>query len=306
MFLDNIFMGIDIELRKILFGIKCLVGIKFPVGISIDVTYKCNLKCKHCYFLQQNHQNELDDKSLLNEIKKVKKRYKSIVHASWVGGEPLLRKNVVKEGMKNFPLNMIVTNGSIELPKWKNCVFNVSVDGTKKYYEKIRGLKIYEIVKQNADRNDIHVNVACVLNKKNYRCIEDLLKEWKKTRVKGIIFDFYTPIKGIKEDLWINWKERDKIIDKLLRLKKIYGSFILNSEPVLELMKSKNSRKISQNCILQRAVISLDPMGNQKLPCVMGDKADCSRCGCVVPFYIESIMVKKQIKSFFSARKLFS
>ena len=38
---------------------------------------------------------------------------------------------------------MVVTNGSIELPKWKNCVFNISIDGTKEYYEKIRGLKMF-------------------------------------------------------------------------------------------------------------------------------------------------------------------
>ena len=27
-------------------------GLPKPVGVSIDITNKCNLKCKHCYFLQ--------------------------------------------------------------------------------------------------------------------------------------------------------------------------------------------------------------------------------------------------------------
>jgi len=282
-----------------------LFRVKFPIGISIDVTNRCNCKCKHCYFLQQGYKKELNDKDLLERIKEIKNKYPTIIHASWVGGEPLLRKNVIEQGLKLFPFNMVVTNGSIELPKWKNCVFNVSVDGTKRYHEKIRGLKIYDKVKQHTNRNDIHVNIACVLNKENYQCIENLLEEWKNTKIGGINFDFYTPIKGIKEDLWLNWKERDKVIDKLLELKKQYGDFILDSEPVLKLMKSNNSKKITLNCILPRAVICLDPMGNRKLPCVIGDKADCSRCGCIIPFQMESVLIKKQIKSFQVTKKLF-
>ncbi len=285
---------------------NALAGIQFPIGISIDVTNRCNLKCKHCYFFQQNHKEELGNEDLLNKIRKIKDKYPSIIHASWVGGEPLLRKEVVEKGLKLFPFNMVVTNGSIELPKWNNCVFNVSVDGTKEYYEKLRGLKIYDKVKKHANRNDIHVNIACVLNKKNHHCIEPFLKEWRNTKVGGVNFDFYTPIKGIEENLWLNWKERDKIIQQLLVLKKKYGNFILNSKSILKLMKSENSKKITSNCILPKAVICLDPIGNRKLPCVIGDKADCTKCGCVVPFQIESIIVKKQLESFLVTKKLFT
>lgn len=137
-------------------------GIKFPIGISIDVTHRCNLKCKHCYFLKQNYKSELSEEIFLKKIKEIKKDYPSIIHASWVGGEPLLRKSLVKKGMKLFPFNMIVTNGTMRLPKWKNCAFNISVDGTKKYYEKIRGVNFYDKVKQNANRKDISVNISCV------------------------------------------------------------------------------------------------------------------------------------------------
>lgn len=282
-----------------------LFGTKFPMAISIDVTNKCNLRCKHCYFFEQNHKNELSEKDLLKKVKEIKKEYPSIIHASWVGGEPLLRKNVVEEGMKLFPFNMVVTNGSIELPKWKNCIFNVSVDGTKEYYEEVRGLKIYDKVKEHANRNDIHVNIACVLNKKNYYCIEDLLKEWKETKIEGVNFNFYTPIKGISDDLWLNWEERDIIIKKLLKLRKVYGNFLMNPEPILKLMLSENSKDITSNCVVRKAAFCIDPMGNRKLPCVIGDKADCLKCGCIVPFFIESVFVRKQIKSLLIIKKGF-
>lgn len=281
-------------------------GIKYPVGMSIDVTNKCNLRCKHCYFFQQNQEKELSDSELLNRIKVFKKAYPSMEQATWVGGEPLLRKDLIIEGMKLFPFNMIVTNGTKELPNWKNCVFNVSVDGTKKYYEKIRGAGLYEKVKMNADRDDIRVNIACVLNKENYFCIEDLLEEWAKTKVRGVTFDFYTPIRGIKSDLWLNWQERDQIIRKLMDLRKKYGGFLLDSEPVLELMLSENSQKLTTNCIVPKAVVCMDSAGNIKRPCVMGNKADCSRCGCIIPFLIESFAVRKQLGTFTSVKNGFT
>ena len=283
-----------------------LFGIKFPIGISVDVTNKCNLRCKHCYFFQQNYQKELSEDKLLEKIIEIKKKYPSIIHASWVGGEPLLRKNVVEKGLKFFPFNMIVTNGTIELPKWKDCVFNVSVDGTKKYYEKVRAPKMYDRVKRNANRNDIHINIACVLNKKNYYCIEDLLKEWRKTKVGGVNFDFFTPIKGAGKDLWLNFQERDKVIYKLLELRKKYGNFLMNPKPVLELMLSKNAKRITTNCPVTKAAICLDPMGNRKLPCVIGERADCARCGCVIPFFIESVLIKKQVSSFLITKRGFT
>lgn len=285
---------------------NALFGLKFPIGISVDVTNRCNLRCSHCYFNQQDQNEELDDQQMLERIKQVKEEYPSIIHGSWVGGEPLLRKRVVEEGMELFPFNMVVTNGSMELPKWKNCVFNVSVDGTKEYHEKMRGPKTYDNTKKHADRDDVHVNIACVLTTENYSCIEDIVLEWKETKVGGINFDFYTPIRGIDEELWIDWDKRNRIIDKLVLLKKRYGDFILNSVPVLEMMKSESSREITSKCVLPEATICLDALGGRKLPCVIGNKADCSRCGCIIPFQIESVIVRKELSSFTVTKKLFT
>jgi Fe-coproporphyrin III synthase len=118
-------------------------------------------------------------------------------------------------------------------------------------------------------------------------------------------FDFYTPIGGIQEDLWLNWQERDAVVLKLIKLKRQYGNFLLNSRPILELMLSKNSKRITSNYLLPKAVICLDAMGNRKLPCVIGKKADCLRCGCMVPFSMESIFARHQIRSFPMVLRLF-
>jgi len=237
----------------------------------------------------------LSNTALLNKIKEIKKKYPSIIHASWVGGEPLLRKDVVKQGIKLFPFNLIVTNGTLPLPHWKNCGFNVSVDGTKKYHDEIRGKGIYEKVKKNiAHRDDI--SLACTINRINYKCLPEMIEEWSKTKVTGITFGFHTPSKGEKDPLWLDWKERDRVIYMLVGLKRKYGNFILNSYPILELMLSKNCKEVTANCPLLSGLFCMDPQGNQKLPCVIGPKADCSKCGCPIP-YILSSLHKLQLES---------
>ncbi len=275
-----------------------------PTTISIDVTNKCNLRCKHCYFYEQEQQPELSEEELLTLLKKLKSQF-PLVHASWIGGEPLLRKKVVEKGMRLFPFNMIVTNGTIELPYWKNCVFNVSVDGTRKYYEKVRG-KHYDKVKQNADRDDVKVHAVCVLSRLNVGCIEEMVKEWSRTKVRGVGFDFYTPIVGLNDNNWISWKERDKIIDRLFALKKEYGDFLLNSSTMLKLMRSNTAKEIVANCNSKDIVYSIDPSGNRKLPCVIGEKADCTRCGCVVPYLNSDMSFLDRIKASRDARRIYS
>lgn len=73
-----------------------------PLFAAIDVTYKCNLCCKHCYNSSGGNKNsrtdELTDEQLLYIIESVAKTHPESV--CFCGGEPLLRKNVLFEGAK--------------------------------------------------------------------------------------------------------------------------------------------------------------------------------------------------------------
>ncbi len=284
---------------------KTFFRVHYPIGFSFDVTNRCNLRCKHCYFLYNNEKSELTEIELINKIHLLKTQFPSAIHAAWIGGEPLLRTDLLIECTKLFPMNMVVTNGTIELPTLTNCMFNVSVDGTKDYYEKIRG-KNYETVKKNADRDDIHVNITCVLNKINSQCIEPLVKEWKKTKIQGISFSFYTPQREIEDDLYLSGTERNSAIDRILKVKQTYGDFILNSKSVLLLMNSENSFTVTQQCASPKAFISIDSMGNIKRPCVMGATADCDRCGCIVPFQLESVVKRRHFDSLRLIKKFYT
>ncbi|MBW2030174.1 MAG: radical SAM protein [Deltaproteobacteria bacterium] len=266
------------------------VGVRgMPPGSlgGIDVTYRCNLRCRHCYFIKQNHREELSTEQWLVLFEQWKKEGFPFMICGWIGGEPLLRKDLVGQGRKYFKSNVIFTNGTIDLPPWRDVTFSVSVHGTEEYYYRMTGAKkgTYQQIKENVDSPGLRVFIAFCITRFNYTCIEEMIEEWSKTRISGIIFEFYTPMKGEGDGLWLSWSERDRVLDRIRQLKKTYGEFIGVSDRIYRLMKSETARKVTQDCPFPMIGFSYDPMGRPKVPCQLGPEADCSRCGCILPFY---------------------
>ena len=193
-----------------------------------------------------------------------------------------MRQDVVEAGRKFFKSNIIFTNGTMELPSWPDCKFVVSVPGTKVPYQELTGAdgKTYDLVKDHANRQDLDVIVSFCITRKN------------DTKIRGVFFEFHTPRMGESKELWLDWPERDYVLDTLLALKKIYGDFIYNTFQMLELMESQPLQKILSDCPFDYVGLSLDPLGHIKLPCALGVEADCKRCGCILPIF-SSILYKR-------------
>jgi Fe-coproporphyrin III synthase len=129
--------------------------------ISIDVTDQCNLRCKHCYFFEQEQEGVLDAKGWENKILEMKKKSSMMYSCTWVGGEPLLKKDIIEHNKKHFLHNLIVTNGSTPLPNWPDTLFHLSVDGTEAAHEDMRRQKgLYSVMKKNISKHDLHVTAA--------------------------------------------------------------------------------------------------------------------------------------------------
>jgi len=58
----------------------------FPIIASFDVTNKCTLRCKHCYWWLQEHNSELDDEIFYQKVLEIKKRHPTLIYAIWLGG----------------------------------------------------------------------------------------------------------------------------------------------------------------------------------------------------------------------------
>jgi hypothetical protein len=266
-----------------------LMGFPHQGMISIDVTYRCNLSCQHCYFIRQGHRTELSVDQWISWLENRRAEEHPFLICGWLGGEPFLRRDLLAKGLPYFKSNVIFTNGTFELAPWAECTFVVSVPALRDQYPSITGteVKTFERVRAHADRSDVQVFISFCITRPTMDQIPKVLDEWGKTAVRGVYFEFYTPSQGDDLRLWVDWEARDRILTQLLQLKKTYGDFIANTHQELTLMRSEHFQAIVSACPFGAIGASFDPMGQRKLPCAVGPRADCSRCGCILPAFAQ-------------------
>jgi MoaA/NifB/PqqE/SkfB family radical SAM enzyme len=279
---------------------------------SIDVTKECNLRCAHCYFYEggdgdapaYKDAGELSVEAWLAKLEALKHTRSRLefpfFQCSWVGGEPLVRKELIEKGRKYFRYNTVVTNGTIPLPDWPDVNWYVSIDGDEATHERIRRKRgIYRRAMRNVTQHpNLRVTIAYCITRENLHCIEQAVIDWSHAGAAHMTFDFYTPIGDMtdKDDsLFLPLIERDAVLDQLIELKRIYGDFFILPERVFRLMKSNHCRQVTDHCLFSTHAFAFGPDGMQKEQCMMGPKADCDRCGCVVPFYMAALTDRREI-----------
>lgn len=270
------------------------------LSLSFDISDFCNLKCPYCYWWESRKGEELPLHKIVNLAKLYRRQ--GVVHATWVGGEPMLRPDVLAAVTPIFPINWIVTNGTdmgkVKKPgfdpfKLPNTSIIVSLDGVGEAHDRSRGRPgLYsEIRKRYWDKP---ILTTTTLHQGNKTEPAQLLAEWSKSQIRGMTFEFATPIGRPPNQEWdLFGSDRDRIIDELIALKKTYGRFMSNSIFGLQMQKSDQLNKWvgPPRCPTTYHSVSIDAQGNIKSPCVLGSSSKnpkgkrpiCSACGCHVP-----------------------
>jgi Fe-coproporphyrin III synthase len=283
---------------------KKFVDIKFfhkktAIYGSADIINVCNLHCSHCYWWL-NRKDDNQDLSVEDWRETIRKTFKKqhLFVVTLVGGEPTMRPDIIEAFCQEMPRRVcVVTNGNFPLKRFEDLYFYwISLDGTQKAHDSIRGEGSYAKTKNNVleyikgpARNgkpawkDIWVTMT--INSLNYGTVNDLVKEWKGI-VNKIGFQFHTPfMKG--DPLWLEFGElRNNIVDNLVRLRRKYPQFVINSEKQLSLMKGNwgGTGTTPVQCP-SWAILSLDHLGRIKQPCCIGSadtnalKPICEDCG---------------------------
>jgi len=266
---------------------------EIPLQTVLFITDLCNLKCRHCCVYSKG-------KPLTKTFEQIKEEleYSFKLGSRFVdfeGGEPFLWR----EGDKNindlivlakqigFFSTTITTNAQLPFNQCKADSIWVSLDGIGAYHDQIRGAGAFERLSQNIAQSDfpaIHVNM--VVNSLNYTSVEDTIK-WVKEQpnVHSISINFHTPYPGT-EDLFLDWKLRGEVIDKVLEMKR-NGYQIMNSSSGLKKMK-KNSFKLY--CWVTNFIL---PDGTRLHECAGKTQGICDLCGFCMAGEIASMFQLK-------------
>ncbi len=206
-----------------------------PLDVHFALTNECPLECKHCYKAsEKSKQSELtlsEIKAIIDVLSEMK-----VFSVAFGGGEPFARKEIFEIAAyareKGIEPN-ITTNGYyIDQETAKKCkVFghiHVSLDLPSEEFdlEKNKGAftaaanAIDQLVKQG-----VHVGINCVLTKKNYDKLDELVSFCVKKGIKDFSFLRFKPIGRANKhyfDLRLTNEQNINLYKKLMKLRRKY------------------------------------------------------------------------------------
>ncbi|MBW2420859.1 MAG: radical SAM protein, partial [Deltaproteobacteria bacterium] len=166
----------------------------------VNVTNVCNLSCKHCFVFRDENpkdaRDKIDDVTLLHQLRVLRDRH-GIEFMLFMGGEPMIRRDVVLEGMKLFPMSAIVTNGTYGIPSVPGRIVTVSLDGPEASNDAIRGEGVFQKVKEAIHARDPDdgtvVLIQMAVTHANESGLEEFVEAVRDWPIDGLTFTFYVP-----------------------------------------------------------------------------------------------------------------
>lgn len=219
-----------------------------PFLVVWDITYACNLRCKHCY---ANAGTALGNELTTDEAKKVidKLDRASVPIIAFSGGEPLVRKDILelsKYANEKGIYVAIATNGTLiskekakEMKEANVKFVQISLDGASaEMHDNFRGINgVYEKTIQgvkNCVEEGFFVNIAATATKYNYKEIPKIIDLCEKLNVNWfMLYNFVPTGRGefiAKNDL--NPSEREQLLKDLWKKLKNGGPVnVLSTAP---------------------------------------------------------------------------
>lgn len=295
---------------------------QLPVFAGIELTWKCPVGCKGCYFFENFAQEvaargiqleNTDFSTQLGRSELYDNAAQGLTPDQWqqfvmdlaeegwagaiyVGGETLNNSDALRLCTGKLG-GWIVTSAVSPLfpyPGTENgsVKFGISLDGgTGKTHNELRGVKkLFELALLNvaAAQRDFGAiaYVHFVANKRNYLELEQLLRITKASGFSGVLVStqvgFYNP--GFAgADQQMSNHELLQFYNTLLKLKEEYGPFLVGNERMFRQLHPDVMRvKSPERCSVATFTQTFKPDGTLKEKCVFGPGSDCSTCGCMV------------------------
>ena len=239
------------------------------MNITIDVTSKCNLRCKHCRVNEIGYDMTLDEiEEVFNKLTDFKPRGVFIS-----GGEPLIRDDIVeivKKSKKLAPVTILNTNSLLLTEnKLKELVdsglnyMQVSVDGIEEQHDYIRGKGTYKktiekmkMINEYSDQIKLHI--SSVVSQKNIDYMEEFARqilEIEKINVQILGFKRFIPNNVLKDTAALGKDGLKKLYKNLELLQKKYNekTTIVSDMPMKNVFNEKRAievmKKYNLSCV---------------------------------------------------------
>ncbi len=248
----------------------------FPLHLACELTYACQLKCKHCYANAGKNVTFIDTTILKKFLSDLKQKGLRIVELT--GGEPLLHPdfwNILEFSVKKFDYVAVLTNGisigkkeAHRFSEYKDKILmNISLDGSSsKINDHYRGLegafeKTVNSIKLLSNLGLV-VRVTMSVYPATVGNIEATLLLAKELGARSFVWGAVLPFGRGKEVIWDKNKGEEIVkIEKMIIDK--YIDFIQ------WIPKKKMERMMNtSNCGAGWRSVVIDPYGNLR-PCLL-------------------------------------
>lgn len=272
-------------------------GEHIPPFLIASITGNCNLHCKGCYARANNTCVDKEDKEQLtaqkwdNIFEEAAKL--GIGFILLAGGEPLIRKDVIKAAAqyKNiiFP---VFTNGTLINEEYlalfhlnRNLVPVISMEGGEISTDSRRGNGIYETVLNSMElmrEKSILFGTSITVTKENVKEVtqKEYLDNLHHLGCKLVFFIEYVPVTADSKHLAPEDTDREYLEERLNDLRRTASSMIYISFP--------GDEKASGGCLAAgRGFFHINPHGGAE-PCPFSPYSDTN---------IQNISLKEALKS---------
>ncbi len=255
---------------------RYLLAQRKPFLASYKLTYRCNLRCQQCPFIELDSPDPTFAQAAAT-LDHLYERGSRIV--IFEGGEPLLWRDgdrrvhdlVDYARTKFFSVGM-TTNGTLPLDAPTDVLW-VSIDGFAVTHNQLRGAPVFDRIMANvraATHPRLYAHVTA--NAVNTDEIPALLK-FLDPLFFGITIQFYYPYNR-RDELFLDFERRAALLEEIIGLKR-EGVKIVNSMPALRALMANTWT--CRDWLMDNA----NPDGSLNHGCYLKGRADidCARCG---------------------------
>lgn len=246
-----------------------------PVHINLELTHRCNLRCRHCYVDAGPDAggNELPTDELLRSLGMLALHGSRTIEIT--GGEPMIHPDflrIVEFCASNFEITTLATNGyfidedmASELAKYRDrLAVQLSIDGMEEYHDGFRGIpgswrRAIEALKLLVSKS-MRPRVAMVLTRENIDQLDEVATLVHGLGARSFTYSLAMNIgRGAELDMDLSLDDQIRLGNAQDSLLERYGDFIIGQ---------RGSREGDEGCGAGYKQWSIGPDGVVR-PCLL-------------------------------------